>query len=347
MKHVLSWLASVGFGVLACSGPVAAPPASSAAPPPSGTCGYAKSIADGPATPLETAIAQWLASPSGSRDDDWRASVMGACGKVEFDRHVGSLRGDAPSCALLGAMYATGDGVARDDAKAAELLRRAAFGANAFDLGGCELGAPFIQRGIESDATMCCRIARDCDEGCEKECARAITRVKDKVVSPLERACEGGHLAACMLVVEQIMYGAYWDGLGWIVEQDPALAKRKTELLCARGVGHACTQRAHYESGDALGSPSIATTAKINGLFRRACELGDGPGCAEYAKALRNGAAPQHGTTDELAAWDAACTHGMHAVCTELAEIFDEGKGVLKDPARAARYRALGTWPRD
>lgn len=116
--------------------------------------------------------------------------------------------GDAASCASMGAVYMQGgNGVARNDRRAVEMLRKACDGGSAkgcSDLrtmysAGRGVGRSYDTQDLE-------RYQRGCDSGVFASCAdlgrmyqygRGVARDQQRAVALYRKACDAGHLGGC------------------------------------------------------------------------------------------------------------------------------------------------------
>jgi hypothetical protein len=285
-------------------------------------CARAAVALSQPPTPLEQGLRAWLGD--GAKEDavSAKAHFERGCGK-SVPRGAAAddglrLDGDAAACAVLGVMYDTGDGIAKDPVAAVEWYERAAQG-GLFDLGGCELAAPAFTEGIGSRMTMCCRVARSFCQSCAATCRDTLARYRESTIAVLDRACERGRGAACFLSAMQYGYGLYWDAVGSVVEPDAARARTNGQRACDAGIGRACAMLAmdaamRFDSDG--NKPADATEATT--LFKKGCDLGSGPACISLARVLADG---WNGPKDPPAAmllYKKACTLGMRRVCKDL-----------------------------
>jgi hypothetical protein len=152
-------------------------------------------------------------------------------------------QGNAGSCANLGLMYSKGEGVAKDDARAA-----------AFDKQACDGGSPLgcYDLGIDYDSGW----------GVAKDSARAVSLYK--------QACDGGHARACV----NLGY-MYTLGLGGL-SQDYARALVLYKQACDGGNARGCYDLGSmYQQGRSV-EPDIG---RARALYKRSCDGGDREGC--------------------------------------------------------------------
>jgi TPR repeat protein len=159
--------------------------------------------------------------------------------------------GDARGCFNLGFVYANGEGVTKDLARAAELYQKACEGG---DANGCNnLGVQYAK-----------------GEGVGKDLVRA-TELQQK-------ACEGGDARGCFN-----LGGRYANGEG--VGKDLARATELQQKACDGGVAKGCFNLGvQYAKGEGVGK-DLARAAE---LHQKACDGGDSTICHESVLAPTN-----------------------------------------------------------
>jgi TPR repeat protein len=277
-------------------------------------CADVGAYANDPPTRFEKALERWM--DDGASRVEAIASLQGACGSTEND----AVHGDPEACVLLGAIFEVGDGVTADLARARAYYWRSTKGSAPLDLRGCELDARLTTVGIDSNDSACDRIGRECPSTCRTTCARAASRART-VFERLEKRCNAGRAAACLVVATQLAYGSYLDGVGYVVQHAPERAHTLYGALCERGVGSACT------------SVASARPREADILLRRGCDRGDGLACFYLARRV--------GRPEELVTYEKSCANGMVRVCADLADRFEKGQGVPVDAVKAAHMRRL------
>ncbi len=229
--------------------------------------------------------------------------------------------GQIADCTRLAAMYRKGEGVTKDDARAAVLLGYACAGK---DAGACFDLALMHWHGEATgwyDTTQ----AWDAFD-------RAIAAGAAAALAAQQAGCEQGLAPACVNL--GLMYG---NGKG--VAKDEAKAASLYQKACDGGSPDGCYRLAavfDYGWGVAVDD------AKAAQLYQRACTAGSAVGCndlgAMYAAA--EGVAEDPARAAQL--YRTACEGRNALACKNLAQAYDNGKGVLKDEALAADWYAKG-----
>ena len=197
---------------------------------------------------------------------DWRMTVDG----VELLK--------IPDYAALARKHMDGDGVPKDESKAAQLLEK---GCDHDDMTCCGLLGSFYEHGVgvPKDPT---RAAALLTKACAREdllsCAvlggyyskgEGVVRDFVKAHELVSKACSGGDRMGCFNLA--VMYD---EGLG--VANDDAKAAELYAKACDRGSGQAC-QNLALMCEDGEGIPK--DLARANELFQRACKLGFADSC--------------------------------------------------------------------
>ncbi len=183
------------------------------------------------------------------------------------------------SCAHLALLYATGRGVAMDEARATGLYEIACDGG---DAAGCyNVGLNYEkQRGVpRNDARMLLGYVHGCEGGYPQACTNlgylydqgiGVIANSERAAKLYERACAGD---ACTAgdPIGCANFGIFLrDGRG--VAKDEERAVLMFEQACGREIAAACNNLGILiEAGDA---------ARAQELYRKACRLGSSGGCA-------------------------------------------------------------------
>jgi hypothetical protein len=210
--------------------------------------------------------------------------------------------GDAASCARFASRLERGDGVLRDEARAAALHEKA-----------CDGGDPDGCAGLG-------RLARHGKGGLAKDPARAIAL--------FQKACDGGGARGCALLGE-----GYRDGTGGLARDD-VRAVALFQSACDRGETTGCKDLGGMHQYGRGGLPKDDEKAAT--FYQKACDAGDLLGCNDLG--VRAGAGRGVGRDEKLAAdlYKRACDGGELIGCGNLAWMYEHGKGGLpKDSARA------------
>jgi TPR repeat protein len=154
----------------------------------------------------------------------------------------------------------------------------------------------------------------------------------------LRAGCDKGDPEACAGLAAEVS-GGFPVG----VDEDPAVLLKRAERLyeakCRQGVAVACTDLGKlYDRTRAY--PSEAERA---GVWRRACDLGEGYACGVLGEGHIYGAPgvakdPKQG----VEFLERACELGQADCCDWVARLYKEGTVVAKDLGRAARFYQRG-----
>jgi TPR repeat protein len=277
------------------------------------------------------------------RAEEQRAAFERAC----------ALR-DGPGCAHLAYLYAGGDGVPRDHAKATSLYEQS-----------CSLGDPEgcynVGLNYESGRGVAKDLARGVaayDAGCKGGSPMACTNLggllQDGALGTPDPAravaswalgcagsvCQGANLLGCVNLAR-----AHRDGIGG--PADPARAVELFTAVCENGIDNAVPAASQQVKACALlggmhlaGTAPASSEARGRALSEQACDGGDDFGCFNAATAH---AAGLGGPVDEGRAavyFDNGCTAGDAESCYELSLRLNEGRGVPRDATRARTLKA-------
>jgi len=261
---------------------------------------------------------------------------------------------DGPGCSHLAYLYAGGDGVTRDHARATSLYEQS-----------CRLGDPIgcynvglnyeSGRGVVKDLS---RAVAAYDAGCKGGSPMACTNLggllQDEALGrpdPVRAvaswalgcagsACQGANLLGCVNLAR-----SYRDGIGG--QADPARAVELFTAVCENTIDNAVPAATQQVKACALlggmhlaGTAPASSAARGRALSEQACDGGDDFGCFNAATAH---AAGLGGPVDEGRAavyFDSGCTAGDAESCYELSLRLDEGRGVPRDATRARTMRA-------
>lgn len=272
-------------------------------------------------------------------------------------------RGDLGSCNNLGLAYSQGAGVAKDEARAAELYKKACDGGHA---GGCNnLAAKhfFGVAGQRDLAAAAASTTRACDLGDALGCANlgndyangwGVPKDGARAVALSKQGCDGGESFAC-----SVLGSLYERGEG--VPKDEARAASVYKRGCDGGDAGACSYLARlYEDGRGV-SNDPATAGRY---FALACKMAgsswsvcDGNGCrtgphwaCDVAQCLANQpeacekVALQGGDDPAFAAprFAKACDLGRGSSCIQAGLAYRHGRGVARSAERAAALLRKG-----
>ena len=209
--------------------------------------------------------------------------------------------GDMPACSDLGVTYETGDGVARDSARAAALYRRA-----------CEGGA----------MQGCFNLGFSYQNG------EGVTRDSERAVEFYRRACEGGDMGGCFN-----LGGSYDSGEGVVLDRERAAARYRQ--VCEGGDMRGCLNLGNrYWRGDGVSQDAARAVA----LYERACEGGLMPGCSNLGKSYADGRGVTRDLERAAALYRRACEGGAMQGCSNPGFSYQNGEGVTRDSERAVEF---------
>lgn len=241
------------------------------------------------------------------------------------------------ACDILGMRYLNGDGVAKDEAAATAMFKRA-----------CDLG----------DAEGCYDLAFSYDKG------QGVQQDDHLSASAANRSCNGGYLPGC-----DIMGIVFERGLGGYPE-DRARASMLYQRACNGGIPEACAHLADLTATlpPTRAPPTTAVTAPLPrasatpppeirisqfdaGLaahsrkdfaaaaqkFAEACDLSVALACFRLGEQYSAGLGVN--TNKKLAAslYAKACDDGVAPACASLGLAYDGGTGVAKNRELAAK----------
>ena len=249
-------------------------------------------------------------------------------------------KGHAGSCGTLGALYARGQGVSRDHAKAAELLKKGCDGA---DTASCvTLGALTADGlGVSKDpAAAATLFQKGCDAAEAAGCdllgraylaGAGVTADPKRAAELLNKACEGGEARSCGALA-----ALYVEGKG--VAQDNKRAAELYQSACNGRDAASCEAvGALYETGAAGGKNPILAGI----MYQRGC-IGQGRAgagaCAGMGRAELG--KPGGGNADQAKrSFENACTWGSDVGCAALKVLYGGNRPVIPNVAQTQVLR--------
>jgi hypothetical protein len=248
------------------------------------------------------------------------------------------------ACANLGSLYAQGNGVTQDRAKAFALYSKACA---AGDSVGCgDLGQAYENgdavgkdagRAKEFYAREDSILHSACDGGDLIECmnlgvqygaGRGVAEDDAQAVSYFRKACDGGSPDGC-----ERLGNSYFNGQG--IDKNYRSAADFYKRSCDGGDSSACNSLANaYQSGDGV----HVDKAQAAALFKQSCDRGNGVACTDLGVAYRegDGVSKDESRANEL--YLKACDAGEVEACSNLGVIYDKALGVRQDSARAVDF---------
>ena len=251
---------------------------------------------------------------------------------VELDKACTS--GDGFSCFELAQKYAKGDGLPKDEQRAANYYYRGCFS----DTNSCvALGLMHLEgRGVaQSDGDAVTWFRSACSRGNPNGCSNlAVMYQKGAGVAPdpvlaatlLMKSCDGNDAFGCFHLGM-----AYSDGRG--VEKDESHAAELFHKACESGEAAACTNLGIiYLGGKVRKDEKIAAA-----LFKRACDANELKGCVNLGQLSLEGRGTPKDSNLGLTLLRRGCQDGGElSGCSKLGTLYLEGRVVAKDVATAA-----------
>lgn len=245
-------------------------------------------------------------------------------------------KGHAGSCGTLGAMYAEGRPVSRDNAKAATLLKKACDGGN--DPSCTNLGILTIDgAGVTADPAAAVKLfERGCQAGDGRGCrwlatayqkGKGVSEDPAKALSLFKQACEGGDDFGCGSAGRMLL-----DGKG--AAADPKKAADMLKRACDGTDAESCGALASmYEDGSGIGKNQIIAWM----LFMRGCNRLDSNAC--FGQARVELAKPNGNEGEAKRLLERACAFRSDGACATLKVAFGGSRPVFANPADADRLR--------
>jgi len=228
--------------------------------------------------------------------------------------------GNPAACRQLARMYASGQGVSKDESRAVPLYSKACDGGNAE---GCmNLGVRYMNgRGVaRDDAQALTLFTKACDAGNADGCTNlgtmnergaGVARDDARAVALYSRACDAGSAIGC-------------GNLGklYVKVHGNAVDVSRALPLITKGC-----DAGNLDSCNSLGTilDNGYNTPKDAGralsLFEKACEGGNAPGCANLGNYYRLGPVLHRDPVKARQFLGKACSMGFQQGCIELKEV--------------------------
>ncbi len=297
----------------------------------------------GLASAASSLIAPAVARQTGTTSTSAKSAQAspGQVAETPASLQIACRRNDYASCAKLGVAYASGKGVAKDKAIAADHYRLACSGNDR--LGCFALGMALHQGdGIPRDyAAAAAAYTKACSAGSGQACTYlanlyysglGVTKNLATSNQLIARGCELANAEACSAL------GARYF-IGKDMAKNTPEAVRYLQRACDLNDFNACGILAGlYTSGEIGGS----NYAQINALALKACNGDRGNGCFILGLYRLEGAGGQRKDFAEAARlFDKACRLKNAYGCSYLGKAYAAGEGVGRDPAKAASYARL------
>jgi len=248
----------------------------------------------------------------------------------------------APDCQRIGLLYATGEQIAPDPAKAAEFLGAACradvprachqYGwlllQHPGRAGDADRGAQLLEKACQQKDSEACTALGAAYAG-----GVGVPRDAPRAVKWLDPGCEANQNLACATLARLLDAG---DGIARDPERAKKLMAKACELgdtamcerACKSGDGQSCVAW-----GERSDQPASTDTAVADNAYKMACDAGAAEGCARLAVRAKDGA-------QAVALLERGCALGDALTCAEAARRYYHGRDVAKDVAAAARLYA-------
>lgn len=248
-------------------------------------------------------------------------------------------KGHAGSCATLGAMLASGDGVSRDEAKAARVLKKACDGGESKGCVG--LGVLLTDgRGVAANPTDAAPLfEKACHDGEALGCGllgnayakgTGVSKDTAKALVLFQQACEGGHARSCFEAGRLLLTG---EG----ATADPPKAAELLKRACDGGQGDACNAlgELHEVGKQARRDPIVASM-----MYRRGCIMAAGDACTNLGR-MQLAGAPGAGESAQEAqrSFERGCMLRSELSCAVLKGVFGAQTVYIPNVMRAQELR--------
>jgi TPR repeat protein len=248
--------------------------------------------------------------------------------------------GDGPSCGSAAAAYESGkSGIEKDPAKAFEYAVK---GCNIKDADSCDLVGGYKRSGkgtakdVEGGVTL---QTNACRVGSARACRDVGTYFASSsppdwrlALAYAERACDGGCTPGCADAgkIYQLGNGVTKDSV-----KANSLFKRGCDGMKPHtGWDSNCSA---YGANLQHGEGVAINATEAAGYYKRSCDVaGNAYACDSLGQLAQTGAAGYPADINVAAKYTGkACSAGMQAPCTQLANYLIEGKGVTADKPKA------------
>ncbi len=155
-----------------------------------------------------------------------------------------------------------------------------------------------------------------------------------RAVSDWDAGCRLGDGQACWELGRLSMTG---KGM----PKDQAMARSRYDEGCKHGWAESCVDAGLIRERAKEDLPRALE------LWKRACELGDGRGCAKVGLAAKYGTAGPVDLVAALKSYEEACAKGYFGGCGFAAFVYEKGEGVPADSAKRLQMLLAGAKLRD
>ncbi len=237
--------------------------------------------------------------------------------KTPESKQYGCDGGDAESCFDLALLYAKGEEVGQDHARAAELYEQACDGG---DARGCMgLGLAYSEgEGVPQDHARAAQFYQQaCDRGLVGACynlglaysaGEGVPMDRTRAVELYQQACDGGVAGGCTNL-------GYLYGEGYGVRKDSAQAAELFQRACDGGAAMGCYNLGvQYENGDGVPKDQSRATE----LYHQSCSSDNMSGCTALATNYYHGRGIGQDRSVARTLFQKACTNGREDACQKL-----------------------------
>jgi serine/threonine protein kinase len=216
-------------------------------------------------------------------------------------RNLACTRGDGEACGHLGVMYMIGPerGVAEDDSRAAEFLKKACDAGYAY---GCRLLGVLYENGT----------------GVAKDIPQASSLYL-REVELYSKACDAGDASGCYEAGAAYEAGYRLPEKDYpLIEKDYPRAVAFYSKACDAGSAEACDKLAEkYTRGEGV----YKDDSRANILYAKSCNLGDWSGCTDLAIRYESGEGVEQNVPRARELWSKACSMGEEFACAIVARM--------------------------
>lgn len=253
---------------------------------------------------------------------------------------------DAVVCRRLGTRFAEGDGVAKDQVRAAALFDKACAmdEANSCTLLGIAYhNGDGVTRNAERAAAL---FAQACEKGGPADCGNVglayvkgegVVKDAQRGVGYFKMACDKKNAAAC-----SSLGAAYTLGVG--AKINLKRARRLFEKACDGDDAGGCYNLGVvYDQGLGVKKDPVRAAS----LYVGACDRDDASACGNLGSLTQNGSGVAKDVAQAGTLFAKACDLGDADGCLNLGRAYQAGSGVTRDLARAADFfrRSLAIEP--
>jgi TPR repeat protein len=253
-------------------------------------------------------------------------------------QNIACDRGSLSACASLGWLYLSGDGVKKDEKKAADIIEPLCQRGHALS---CGMLADMYQDGlgVPEDVEKATELyRRSCEAGVLSSCyqyAHKFWNLDDDddeahhkmAVAYFEKACQGGLKVGCLETAV-----GYLNGIG--VTADHGRAVQYYDIACDRGVAVACSVLGGiFERGEQV----TEDARRAAQYFERSCTYRDSSSCNKMGHYHLDGYGVKQNDNIARLYFDQACFNDEAEACYQMARMQAHGIGGFQNETMALR----------